>query len=143
MRMIALARTVALVTALTSACAPAQYASAQQQSPAPEPAQLNSEAQATHAYYDEYQPSRRTRLRREASCRDDENENGAYCVKKCDKGFVFMGDGKPPLCRSVDPLPPGSMPTAVRIQTGKQPLLPDTPAYKPAPPPPRAGEKNP
>jgi hypothetical protein len=143
MRMIALVRTVALATALTAVCVIAQHAWAQQQSAAPEPAQPISEAHATPVYYDEYQPSRRKRLRREASCREDENENGAYCVKKCDKDYVATDDVRSPLCRSVDPLPPGSRPTVVRVQTGKQPLPSDTPVYEAAPPPPRAGEKSP
>jgi hypothetical protein len=90
-------------------------------------------------YYDVYQPSERRRMRRD-TCMADEDMRGAYCVKKCDKGFVAVGSGKPPRCRSVDPLPPGRMPTAIRIQTGTQPLPPGTPAPKPAPPPPRAGE---
>ena len=107
---------------------------------APVLAQQKSATQM-NLYYDVYQPSERKRMRRD-TCMNDEDMHGAYCIKKCDKGFIAVGSGKPPRCRSVDPLPPGRMPTAVRMQTGTQPLLPGTPAPKPksALPPPRAGE---
>ena len=119
---------LASAIALTAVCAVVPRVMAQQDSTT----QMN-------VYYDEYQPSGRRRLRRE-SCAQDENESGIYCIKKCEGGFVAVANVKPPLCRSVDPLPPGKTPSAVRVQTGTQPVLADAPAYKPAPAPPRAGK---
>lgn len=93
----------------------APAAMAQQKSAGPE-----------NLHYDIYEPSERRRMRRD-TCGKDENESGAYCVKKCDKEYVAVANAKPPRCRSIEPLPPGRMPTAVRAQTGVQPLPPDTP----------------
>jgi hypothetical protein len=71
-------------------------------------------------HYDIYQPSQRLRTRRD-NCFNDEDMKGAYCVKKCARNYVAFGNGHPPRCRSVDPLPPGVMPSAERVQTGVQP----------------------
>jgi hypothetical protein len=81
---------------------------------------------AQNLYYDIYIPSQRLRTRRD-NCLADEDMAGAYCVKKCEKDFVSFGNGHPPRCRSVAPLAPGRMPSAIRTQTGTQPLPPGTP----------------
>jgi hypothetical protein len=81
-------------------------------------------------HYDIYQPSERLRTRRD-TCMKDEDMKGAYCLKKCEKNYVAVGNGRPPRCRSVEPLAPGVMPSAIRIQSAVQPLPPGG-----APPPP-------
>ena len=91
----------------TAFLAPA--ANAQQKSTAPD-----------NLRYDIYQPSERLRTRRD-HCLKDEDMKGAYCVKKCEKNYVAVGNGRPPRCRSVEPLPPGVMPSAIRVQTAVQP----------------------
>jgi hypothetical protein len=88
-------------------------------------AQQKSTAQ-DNLHYDIYQPSERLRTRRD-TCLRDEDMKGAYCVKKCEKNFVAVGNGRPPRCRSTEPLAPGVMPSAIRIQTAAQPLPPGTP----------------
>lgn len=85
------------------------------------PASADQKQAAQNLNYDIYVPSERLRTRREASCLADEDMKGAYCVKKCDKDYVSFGS-RPPRCRSAEPLAPGRMPTAIRIQTGTQPL---------------------
>lgn len=77
-------------------------------------------------HYEIYQPSQRLRTRRD-NCSSDEDMKGAYCVKKCLTNFVASGNDNLPRCRSVEPLPPGVMPSAMRVQTGAQPLPPGTP----------------
>jgi hypothetical protein len=90
------------------------------------PAQAQDKPGAQNLYYDIYIPSQRLRTRRD-NCLADEDMMGAYCVKKCEKDFVSFGTGHPPRCRSVEPLAPGRMPSAIRTQTGTQPLPPGTP----------------
>lgn len=85
------------------------------------PASADQRSAAQNLNYDIYVPSERLRTRREASCLNDEDMKGAYCVKKCDKDYVSFGT-HPPRCRSAEPLAPGRMPTAIRMQTGSQPL---------------------
>jgi hypothetical protein len=89
------------------------------------PAAADQKPAAQNLSYDIYVPSERLRTRREASCLSDEDMKGAYCVKKCDKDYVSFGS-RPPRCRSAEPLAPGRMPTAIRMQTGTQPLPPGT-----------------
>lgn len=81
-------------------------------------------AAQTTVYYDQYEPSQRQRLRRE-TCARDEDPIGPYCVKKCDKGYVPVANSKPVRCRSIEPLAPGVMPSAVRKQKGVQPPPPE------------------
>ncbi len=85
------------------------------------PASADQKSATQNLNYDIYVPSERLRTRREASCLKDEDMKGAYCVKKCDKDYVSFGS-HPPRCRSAEPLAPGRMPTAIRMQTGTQPL---------------------
>lgn len=99
------------------------------------PAQAQQKPGAQNLYYDIYIPSQRLRTRRD-NCLTDEDMIGAYCVKKCEKDFVSFGNGHPPRCRSVEPLAPGRMPSAIRTQSGTQPLPPGTP-----PPSNKASEK--
>lgn len=91
------------------------------------PAQAQQKPGAQNLYYDIYIPSQRLRTRRD-NCLSDEDMKGAYCVKKCEKDFVPIGNGHPPRCRSVEPLAPGRMPSAIRTQSGTQPLPPGTPS---------------
>ena len=121
-----------MVLLATHAVAVVAFAGAVSFAP-PAPAQEKSGAQ--NLYYDIYIPSQRLRTRRD-NCLADEDMMGAYCVKKCEKDFVSFGNGHPPRCRSVEPLAPGRMPSAVRTQTGTQPLPPGTP-----PPPAKHYEK--
>jgi hypothetical protein len=79
--------------------------------------------QQTSTYYDMYEPSVRQRLRRE-SCARNEEPIGPYCVKDCEKGYRLIAESKPPRCRSIEPLPPGSMPRPVRKEVGIQPPQP-------------------
>ena len=103
------------------------------------PAPAQQKAGAQNLYYDIYIPSQRLRTRRD-NCLNDEEMMGAYCVKKCAKDYVSLGSDHPPRCRSADPLAPGRMPTAIRTQTGTQPLPPGTP---PPPNKPYEKERNP
>jgi hypothetical protein len=114
MKAIAYTAIAAIVTALAPAIV-APAAMAQQKATA-----------LDNLHYDIYQPSQRLRTRRD-NCSSDEDIKGAYCVKKCEKNFVAIGNGHPPRCRSVEPLPPGVMPSAMRVQTGTQPLPPGSP----------------
>jgi hypothetical protein len=82
--------------------------------------------------YDEYEPSQRQRLRRE-SCGRNEDVLGAWCVKKCERGYLAVSlTALPRRCRSERPLPPGSLYQGLRKQTGVQPVPPPRPA-KPVP----------
>jgi hypothetical protein len=83
---------------------------------------------APRAVYDEYQASQRQRLRRE-SCGRAEDMVAAYCVRKCDAGYQPVSHSAlPRRCRSLQPLPDGSVPQGLRRQTGVQPLPPARPA---------------
>lgn len=83
------------------------------------------------AAYDEYESSQRQRLRRE-SCGREEDMVGAFCVRQCERGYRPVShDALPRRCRSVQPLPAGSLPQGVRRQVGTQPV---PPAMSPAPP---------
>lgn len=107
------------------------------------PASADQKSATQNLNYDIYVPSERLRTRRESSCLNDEDMRGAYCVKKCEKDYVLFGT-HPPRCRSAEPLAPGRMPTAIRMQTGIQPLPPGTvlPApKKPVDPATRAARK--
>ena len=77
------------------------------------------------AVYDEYEPSQRQRLRRE-SCGRDEDALAAFCVKRCERGYIVATSQSslPRRCRSVQPLPPGSLSQGVRRQVGTQPVPP-------------------
>ena len=76
------------------------------------------------AVYDEYEPSQRQRLRRE-SCGRDEDALAAFCVKRCERGYTATSQSTlPRRCRSVQPLPPGSLSQGVRRQVGTQPVPP-------------------
>ena len=90
------------------------------------PALAEQKSATQNLNYDVYIPSERLRTRRDYACLKDEDMKGAYCVKKCDKDFVAVGSGRPPRCRSIEPLAPGRMPTAIRVQSGTQTLLPGT-----------------
>ena len=84
------------------------------------------------AAYDEYESSQRTRLRRE-SCGREEDMVGAYCVRHCERGYMAVSQSSlPRRCRSLQPLPAGSLPQGVRRQVGTQPV---PPAMSPAPAP--------
>ena len=111
MKAMAYTAIAAIVTALASAIV-APAAMAQQKAAAPD-----------NLHYEIYQPSQRLRTRRD-NCSSDEDIRGAYCVKKCDTSYVAFGNGHPPRCRSIEPLPPGVMPSAMRVRTGAQPLPP-------------------
>lgn len=80
-------------------------------------------ANQSTVFYDQYEPSQRQRLRKE-TCAVNEQSMGPYCTRKCDAGYLLVKDSKPPRCRSIEPLPPGQMPTAVRKQIGVQPPPP-------------------
>jgi len=69
--------------------------------------------------YDQYEPSKVRRTRKQ-ECLRDEEPSGAYCVRLCQKGYVAVPNSNPPRCRSVEPLPPGSLPGPVRKETGSQ-----------------------
>lgn len=76
------------------------------------------------AAYDEYEPSQRQRLRRE-SCGRDEDVLAAFCVKRCERGYLATSQSTlPRRCRSVQALPPGSLSQGVRRQVGTQPVPP-------------------
>src|SRR5262245_41620982 len=92
----------------------------------------NAVAAQQKAYYDQYEPSERQRLRRE-SCMRDEEPIGPYCVKQCQKGYVLVAGSKPPRCRSLEPLPSGQLPGPVRKQVGVQ-----APPPGPRQPPPKS-----
>ena len=114
---------VLLAAGICAALAPVP-APAQQQKPAAEKSVQPSGA----ALYDHYEPSRRQRIRRE-SCMRDEDDAGAFCAKRCDTGYRLVPGSKPPLCRSVKPLPPGQKPGPVRRQVSSEPYKPvETPA---------------
>ena len=83
--------------------------------------------------YDIYEPSQRLRTRRQ-ECMRDEEPMGAYCAKKCQAGYQMEISGKNARCRSINPLPPGSLPGPVRKEIGTQPKLP-APAKPQAPRP--------
>jgi hypothetical protein len=82
-------------------------------------------------YYDQYEPSQRQRLRRE-SCARDEDVVGAFCAKRCEKGYIHVVGSKPYRCRSLEPLPPGHLPGAMRRQVSPPaaPSAPREPASK-------------
>ena len=84
-------------------------------------------------FYDEYEPSRTRQLRSQNCARNEESVRG-YCVRACKRGYVLVSNRVPPLCRSVDPLPPGQLPGPLKREVGSQPT-PPKPA-KPLPPPP-------
>lgn len=98
-----------------------------QQKPAAE-----KSAQPSGTYYDQYEPSRRQRTRRE-SCLRDEDEAGAFCVKRCDTGYRLVPGANPPRCRSIKPLPPGQKPGPIRKQVSEpyKPLETPLPGKKP------------
>ena len=81
--------------------------------------------------YDIYEPSQRLRTRRQ-ECMQDEEPMGAYCAKKCQAGYQMEISGKNARCRSLKPLPPGTLPGPIRQEIGTQPKLPE-----PAKPQPR------
>lgn len=82
--------------------------------------------------YDQYEPSK-VRRTRSQECMRDEESAGAYCVKVCRKGYLPVPNSNPPLCRSVEPLPPGQLPGPIRKETG---TLPKAPKPDKAGPPP-------
>lgn len=83
--------------------------------------------------YDQYYPSKVLRTSRQG-CMRDEEAIGAFCIRHCQKGYRLVPKSDPPRCRSIEPLPPGSLPGAIRQETGK--------AHKPPskPPKPEPGE---
>ena len=84
-------------------------------------------------YYDLYEPSQRQRLRRE-TCMKEETSLGPFCVRNCMAGYV-MEEGRPARCRSIQPLPLGSLPpSTVRKEIGTQPI-PPVPENAPKPKP--------
>lgn len=128
------ARKFALLFAAGICAAAAPWpAPAQQKPPAEKPAAGKS-AQPPGTYYDQYEPSRRQRLRRE-SCTRNEDESGAFCVKRCDTGYRLVPGANPPRCRSIKPLPPGQKPGPVRKQVSEpyKPLEPPPPGKQPPP----------
>jgi hypothetical protein len=79
---------------------------------------------APPAVYDEYQASQRMRLRRE-SCGRDEDPVAAFCVRRCERGYLARSQSTlPRRCRSLQPLPPGSLSQGVRRQLGTPPVPP-------------------
>jgi hypothetical protein len=106
-----------------TACASAVVA----QTP-PNPTARKPPAILSKTYYDIYEPSQRIHMRRE-TCAKGEISSGAYCIKACQPGYVVQ-EGSPVKCRSVNPLPPGSLPSYEgRKEIGVQPALkpPDKP----------------
>ncbi len=79
--------------------------------------------------YDQYEPSKVRRTRKQ-DCLRDEEPSGAYCIRLCQKGYRLVPNSNPPRCRSIEPLPPGSLPSPVRQEKGSQPKLskPEKPA---------------
>jgi hypothetical protein len=81
-------------------------------------------APAQRAVYEEYEASQRLRLSNEA-CGRVEDVLGAYCVRKCDRGYLAVSQtARPRRCRSERPLPPGALYQGLRRQTGVQPVPP-------------------
>jgi hypothetical protein len=75
-------------------------------------------------YYEEYEASQRLRLRVE-TCARAEDALGAYCVRKCERGYLAASEGAlPRRCRSRQPLPPGTLPQGLRKELGAQPVPP-------------------
>jgi hypothetical protein len=70
--------------------------------------------------YDQYEPSRVLRTGRQG-CMREEEPVGAYCVKVCQKNYVPVPNSNPPLCRSIDPLPPGQQAGAIWKETAPLP----------------------
>ena len=74
--------------------------------------------------HDEYEASRRLRLAAEA-CGGVEDAVGAYCVRRCDRGYRAVSEKLlPRRCRSLEPLPPGTRSEGPRKQTGTLPVPP-------------------
>ena len=73
--------------------------------------------------YDQYLPSRILKTGRQ-ECMRNEDQIGAYCVRICQKGYVMVPNSNPPRCRSVEPLPPGSIAGPLRQETGTLPNPP-------------------
>ena len=130
-------RAAATVLAAVAAGGLAMPAGAQTVSPA-KPSNVLTLPRATHAYYEEYRPSRRIRMRRDG-CLRSEDMRGAYCVQKCDRGYHAVDEANPPLCRSQFPLPAGEGPHPVRDQVGVQPPLRRPATAAPSAPAPDAG----
>jgi len=83
--------------------------------------------------YDVYEPSQRLRTRRQ-QCMQDEEAMGAYCTKKCQSGYELTMNGRYPRCRTVEPLPPGSLPSPLRTEIGTQAELPHPATSQPRQP---------
>lgn len=97
------------------------------------PGRAAAKAPQDKPVYDVYEPSQRLRTRRQ-ECMRDEEPLGAYCVKKCQSGYQSETSGRSARCRSIEPLPPGSVPTPVRKEIGTQPSLPEPAKPRPRQP---------
>ncbi|OGA20539.1 MAG: hypothetical protein A3I02_11740 [Betaproteobacteria bacterium RIFCSPLOWO2_02_FULL_67_26] len=87
---------------------------------------------AARVYYDQYEPMKALRLSRQ-DCLRTEESIGAFCVNRCQRGYVMVPGSNPPRCRSVDPLPPGQLPGPIRKEVGAPQPKPPQPS-KPRPP---------
>jgi hypothetical protein len=106
-------------------CAVAWSGPAAAQAPAAKtpPGKYAADALQAKPVYDVYEPSQRLRTRRQ-QCMQDEEPMGAYCAKKCQPGYQMTINDRYARCRTVEPLPPGSLPSPMRTETGTQPESP-------------------
>jgi hypothetical protein len=82
---------------------------------------------AERVHYDQYEPMKTPRLSRQ-DCLRTEESIGAFCVNRCQRGYVIVPDSNPPRCRSVEPLPPGQLPGPIRKEVGAPQPKPPQPS---------------